>query len=885
MVPVRIVAFHTHCQFALSPYTLVKWTRTDTNRPSAAEISFLRFSNGNRHRLGKVAYEFPLNISLRITMRTLVFVTFLLVLSNTASNAEESAAIEHFELSVRPLLIEHCVACHGVEKQEAGLRLDSAAGVRAGGDSGPLLVPGKPSESLILKALLYDNNDFQMPPRGRLSDEKISAVAKWIQQGATWPTEGTPSGEQREKTSHPTPSENLWAFQPLKLTTPARLQSLTTSNQVDGFVADKLVQAGMRATNPADDRTFIRRLYLDTTGLPPTVLQIVDYLKETAPDKYARQIDQMLASPHYGERMARHWLDVVGYVETAGHVTDLERQNTWLYRDYVIQAFNADLPYDQFVREHLAGDLMHQRRDSMTGAELSILGTGFLWFYEYHFKPIDPLQQRWNQIDAQIDIIGKAFLGLTIACARCHDHKFDPIQQRDYYALANFLNRTQNQYRQLLPKRQYPENHPVTKKRGEIRDRLKQGFKVARQDRDAKLNASIPLFEDDLDYGAKTDLMRLRDDLTKLDPTALHALVALDTKAQDIQLHIRGNYKNLGEVIPRQFLSVLENISTEGATQLQPSQQLSNQTDSRSSEKPVKRKTFKGSGRLQLAASMLDSGRHLVARVMANRLWQYSFGRGIVATSGNFGRKGIAPTHPELLDFLAHHLITHRWSVKAIHRKILESGTYRQSSHALQEHDSMDQENLLLHRAHVRRMDAETIFDSIRLATDRLQHEMFGESVPPYVSPFAIMNKNIHVPPSGPVDAAGRRAIYVKVRKNFVAPFFQTFDFPDPGVSVSRRDLTVVPAQSLALLNGEFIHREAIRWGAQLASDRRTYQEKLRDMHESVTGHPPTTDRLETLLALLHQQAAVAGEAPPGATAWADVAHVLWNLNDFLFIR
>jgi hypothetical protein len=276
-----------------------------------------------------------------------------------------------------------------------------------------VLVPGKPEDSRIISALRYENADLQMPPRGRLSDARIAAVSAWIRAGAIWPQRDQPETEAPAEFEITEADRQYWAFRPLDPVPLPRLKSDWIRSGIDAFILRKLQDAGIEPAAEADERTLIRRLYLDTTGLPPTPQRIAKYLVDRSPNRYALLVDELLASPRYGERMARHWLDVVGYVETAGHVTDLERQGTWRYRDFVIRALNEDLPYDQFVREHLAGDLIEQRRDPETGEELSILGTSFLWFYPYHFKPVDPLQQRWDQIDAQINVIGKAFLGLT----------------------------------------------------------------------------------------------------------------------------------------------------------------------------------------------------------------------------------------------------------------------------------------------------------------------------------------------------------------------------------------------------------------------------------------------------------------------------------------
>ena len=699
-----------------------------------------------------------------------------------------------------------------------------------------------------------------MPPKGKLSNIDIAAIKRWIKGGAIWPRKHKPSHQAADEFKITEADRNYWAFLPLNSqAAPSRSElDSWSSSPIDAFVSAKLAEAGMHPAAQADDRTLIRRLSINTLGLPPTRRQIAAFLSDKSPTRYENLVDRVLASPHYGEKMARYWMDVVGFVETAGHVTDPERQGTWQYRDYLIRAFNEDLSFDQFLTEHLAGDLIRQRVDAATKIEQSVLGTCFLWFYPYHFKPVDPIKQRWDQIDAQIDVIGKAFLGLTLACARCHDHKFDAISQQDYYALANFLNRTHNEFRQLLPRNTYTAAHSVTAKRQQIQKQIEKGFQIARADRNAKLgNVPYSLFEDDFDLGTRQRLMGLRRELAKLDANSVYATVAIDSSDDtDIRLNIRGSYKNPGGIVKRRFLTVLSNSEAGVAT-------------------------FEGSGRRELASSMLHGGQSLVARVIVNRLWYLAFGRGIVNTPGNFGRNGERPSHPALLDYLAGRLIEKNWSLKQLHREILCSKTFQQSSTSSDAFNQKDPQNVWLHRANVRRMNAETLFDSVRFTAGSLDSNMFGESIPPYVSPFAIMNKPQNVPASGPIDANGRRAVYVKIRKNFVPPFLKTFDFPKPAESVSKRDQTLVPEQSLTLMNGEFIHQQSQRWGKKLAIDSRAMDVKIRETYEVVTGQTASDVQLRTLKEFVRRQSTTSGENG----AWADFVHVLWNLNRFLFVQ
>lgn len=361
-------------------------------------------------------------------------------------------ALEFFEKRVRPLLVESCHKCHGAQQQKGGLRLDSAAALRRGGDSGPAIVPGEPEKSLLIQAINYDPNGYQMPPTGKLSPESIAILTEWVRQGAPWPEETTSpapvaaSSNLNERTQH-------WSFQPLqKVVPPATPFPESLLNPIDAFIGHRLSQAGLKPNPPANRYVLLRRVSLELTGLPPTPEDIEAFLADEAPDAYERVVERLLASPHYGERWARHWLDLVRFAETGGHEFDYEIRHAWPYRDYVIRALNADVPYPQFVREHIAGDLLPEpRRDPATQANESVIGTAFFWLGQGKHSPVDLRAEECDTMDNQLDVLGKTFLGLTIACARCHDHKFDPITQRDYYALTGFLQSSRQTYADTSP--------------------------------------------------------------------------------------------------------------------------------------------------------------------------------------------------------------------------------------------------------------------------------------------------------------------------------------------------------------------------------------------------------------------------------------------------
>ncbi|HTM54144.1 MAG TPA: DUF1549 domain-containing protein, partial [Pirellulales bacterium] len=375
--------------------------------------------------------------------------------------SREGAGLELFEKRIRPLLAEHCYQCHGPKKQESGLVLSTPSGLQKGGDRGTPIAPGEPENSLLIQAVRYADDDLKMPPRGKLKDDQIADLVSWVKLGAPLPADNDSS----LASARPSNDFNLaerrthWAYQPLQQDGVGSLWRQTSLNTVeqttaknsrppslpwckepiDAFIGARLEAAGLQPAPPADKRTMIRRLTFDLTGLPPLPTEVNAFLANTAPDAYERLVDRLLASPRYGERFGRHWLDIVRYSESLGFEFDYDLHNAWRYRDYVTRAFNTDLPYDHFVIEHLAGDLVPQRRNPIDHTSESILATGFWWMHEGKQTPVDIRQDQADRIDNQLDVLGKAFLGQTIACARCHDHKFDAISTRDYYALAGYL--------------------------------------------------------------------------------------------------------------------------------------------------------------------------------------------------------------------------------------------------------------------------------------------------------------------------------------------------------------------------------------------------------------------------------------------------------------
>jgi cytochrome c553 len=593
-----------------------------------------------------------------------------------------------FETSIRPLLAEKCFSCHGEKKQWGGLRLDSRKSLLRGGESGAAIVPGKPNRSLLISAVQETDNDLRMPKDDKLTPRQIAELVRWVEMGAPFPTEAGTA----ERTRDP----NHWAFQPpVRPPGPAVVHSEWPQSTLDGFILAKLEAAGLSPTPRADRRTLIRRVTFDVIGLPPTPEEIDAFLADESPDAFARVVDRLLASPQYGERWGRHWLDVARYADSNGFDENIAHGNAWRYRDYVVAAFNRDKPFDQFVTEQLSGDLLPFDGEAQQHEQL--IATGFLSIGPKVLAETDEAKMRMDIIDEQLDTTGRAFLGLTLGCARCHDHKFDPIATADYYALAGIFKSTltMTKYTKVAKWHEHPLPSPAaTTKKAEfdanvaarktaIAEFVADADKLVREKLAAMPDAKPPEKLETLYPAAtKAELKKQRDELAALEkagPDLPAAMGVTEDKVVDIAVHLRGDPLKLGDIVPRRTPPVLRGPRT-----------------------PLF--TDKQSGRRQLAEWLVDRQHPLTARVFVNRVWRWHLGRGLVRSTDNFGLLGEAPSHPELLDWLARRFIDDGWSVKSLHRLILNSSTYQQASTPARDTISRDPENRLFSRAEVRRL-------------------------------------------------------------------------------------------------------------------------------------------------------------------------------------
>ncbi|WP_395742636.1 PSD1 and planctomycete cytochrome C domain-containing protein [Prosthecobacter sp.] len=704
--------------------------------------------------------------------------------------------VTHFETKIRPVLVKHCYECHSVEsgKSKGGLTLDTKQGIRTGGDTGPAVVPGDPAKSLLLSAIKHSDPDLEMPPKKpQLSQAVIADFEAWIKAGAADPRESALPVAERPPLDVES-GRKFWSYQKPK----------PVAGTIDGFIRAKLKEHGLEPAPAAEPVVLLRRLYFDLIGLPPTPEQSAAFSME----KLEATVDELLRSPRFGERWGRHWLDVARFAESNGRESNLTFPHAWRYRDYVIDAVNADVPFDRFITEQIAGDLLLARGDAERARLL--VATGFLALGPKGLNEMNPAQFAADVADEQLDTVTRAVLASSIACARCHDHKTEPFSMEDYYALAGIFKSTQTFYGNWIDSENNNHGHlirlpelpgQVIPNRAVTAERVKQ-----LKDDLAKLNAEEK--EQKL-YVAKAK-MEGRDisaEYHKILTTAIrilwtrggiegqletvddqgHALPlcmgALDAKRiQDSQLYDRGEIAHPVKAVPRGFPQVV------GIKAALPKDQ---------------------SGRLELAQWLVSRENPLTARVMANRVWRHLFGAGIVRTADNFGFSGERPSHPELLDHLALRFMDGGWSVKKLIKEIVMSETYRQDSTHRSEAFNQDPDNRLLWRASKRRLDAEVIRDSMLavagvLDTSRRPGSLVGELEGQSVS---LIGFNTKLPSD--LDGSKRRSIYLPVLRDQLPDVLEQFDVANPNLVTGNRDVTNVPLQALYLLNGAFVQEQA----------------------------------------------------------------------------
>jgi hypothetical protein len=776
--------------------------------------------------------------------------------------------VEFFEKRVRPVLEGMCISCHRAGSAKGGLELDSKAGFLAGGKHGKVVVPGKPEASRLIRAVRRTDAKLKMPPDDPLDAEEVADLTRWVRDGAVWP--GPVAVTKADPRDH-------WAYKPLRNVRPPKVgDPAWNTSAIDRFVKSALDARGLEPVGLADKTTLLRRVTFDLTGLPPTPEEVDAFLADDSPGAYERVVDRLLASPHYGERWGRHWLDVVRYADTAGDNSDFPVPEAWRYRNYVIDAFNADMPYDQFVHEQIAGDLMPAR--DWPERTRRLIATGYI-AQSRRFGSLFLDYPQHLTIEDTIDNLGKAFLGLTISCARCHDHKFDPISQKDYYALYGIFASTRYSFPgvelaqvprdwvPLIPPEEVDRLEATFRARAKpIRKEVAKKLKKYR-DFQAKVKAAPPEQKEVLERREWELNVETRKSIRKIEQLMLTEIPpyprtygAVDGDVGDAHIHVKGNPEELGEAVPRGFLSALggQRLTAEEAKQ---------------------------SGRLQLARWL--TAHPLTARVMVNRVWQHHFGKGIVATPNGFGVRGRPPTHPELLEYLTRRFVAGGWSVKALHREILLSRAYRlASTGGTEKHLREDPGNAFLWRQDRRRLDAESLRDTLLLLGGRLDLSPMNRP-----HPFPPMSKwkfSQHHPFKEEYPSK-RRSIYMMTKRFKRLAYFATFDGADRNTSSPERTQSVTAAQALYLLNNEDFHACADDFARGLLRVGATDEERIDRAYLLAFGRRAGDEERGQALAYLRQADEVLAEcgkegAERRQEAWASLARALLRSNAFLYV-
>ncbi len=744
--------------------------------------------------------------------------------------------LEFFEKKIRPVLVEHCYDCHSEErgKNKGELTLDTRDGIRAGGDRGPAVVPGKPDESILISAI-RQVGQLRMPPDSRggmLADNIISDFEKWVKDGAPDPRDSSKIVAGRpakpEKAYDWDKERQYWAFQKPKAATPPKVANAAwPKTDADRFVLAKLEEKGLKPVADADKRTLVRRVYYDLIGLPPTPQQAQAFVKDSSPDAYGKLVDSLLASPRFGEQWGRYWLDVARYGESTGMDRNLNYPYAWRYRDYVIDAFNQDKPYNRFITEQLAGDQLpyanRKERDE------NLTATGFLAIGPKGLNETRVKYSKWQVVNDQVDATSRGFLGLTVGCAQCHDHKFDPIPTRDYHALAGIFSSTETLYgtvggrgnrrpTSLLSLNGEPELAVLST--GEPTPNMfvntNRNFTVAPRTNNAARRGGA--------NGAPRRAFGRNISTNQLERVPARKSYAMGVRdyaePRDLPVFYRGELaKPTDAVAPRGFLRIvaLADVPTIPTN---------------------------ASGRLQLAQWITDPDNPLTARVAVNRVWQHLFGGGIVATPDNFGQLGAKPSHPELLDYLAVKFVREQhWSVKQLVRSLVLTRAYQLSSDVYPKAQELDPADTLVWRAKPRRLKAEQLRDSILVVSGELDVE------PPH---FAVTGEfgdgyyGVNIWESDLPQHDFKRSVYLPLPRDLVPDALSLFDLPNPNLVGALREETTSPSQELFLMNNVFVQDQALHLARHLMHNRKLSDKaRIKQAYMAVFQRPPSPEEVK----------------------------------------
>lgn len=830
------------------------------------------------------------------------------ILSTTITPTLAAESVPDFERQVAPILINHCLECHHRGKASGGLNLSVADGLRRGGESGPAFVPDKPETSVLITRI----DAGEMPPADKgkppLSDDERSIIQAWVSAGAEWPKNRELG--LHEQTVRIDAAREFWSYRPVRRSPIPQVTSLDDgTNPIDAFIAEKIVAAGLEPGKPADPRQLQRRAWLDLIGLPPSLDEQDRFQSSASTEKYEEMIDRLLANQGYGERWARYWLDLVRYADSNGYERDGSKPSVWRYRDYVIESLNGDKPYDRFVLEQLAGDELKDRSVE------TVIATGFhaLGAWQDEVDPLEQPQYRADELDDMLRTTSQTFLGVTIGCARCHNHKFDPISMVDYYSLSAILaplkrpNRGREDHD--LPAGSMSQLHAVMdrdKKIAELNRRreelqllvekewLESGlsklpaevtavYRVAPRDRDPQQVQLAKKYADEWQLeltGALSDERRRR--ISELDQT----IQKLKQETPDLP---RAYFLFEDTPNPPTSYLLLSGRASNPGPEMQPAVPVvltQTQPKMASTE-------FATSGRrLAFARWVIDPANPLTARVIVNRVWQHHFGQGIVATPSDFGHIGTRPTHPELLDWLADWFVHDaKWSLKKLHRLIMTSRTYRATSTTDLRQRELDPENKLLSRYPHHRLDVEAIRDSILATSGKLNPEMYGPAVFLPI-PTSVIQAHTDKEASwhnSLEPAIFRRTIYAYVKRTLLVPMLEVLDLCDTTNSTEKRSITSIAPQALTLYNGDFVNQQASFFADRIVADVGQDSGMLIDRaYRLALCRSPTATEAAALLRFLNDESnssASESNGDPRRSALIQMCRVILNLNEFVYVE
>ena len=804
-------------------------------------------------------------------LRLIVTIGRLILFTISASADDTSGAV--FTDTIAPLLTTHCIACHGPEKQEGGLRLDTLNGISHGGKAGPPVIPGKPDESLLITAIRRTDESLEMPPEEKLPEAAVKALVDWVQAGAIHPdgdivirTEAPPFDVEQAR--------QFWAFQPVvRPELPTVRHPELVSSPIDVFVLAQLDEGGLMPNPRATKLLLIRRATFDLTGLPPAPEDVAAFLADDSPDAFSRIVDRLLGSPQYGEHWGRHWLDVVRYADSNGLDENIAHGNAWRFRNYVIASLNEDKPYDEFLREQIAGDLLSDdQTDEATRFE-RLTATGFLSLGPKVLAEGDETKMQMDIVDEQIDTIGRSMLGLTIGCARCHNHKFDPISQADYTALAGIFQstKTMESLKRIAKWNENPiataadkagvESHQakIDGKKTEISHVLSTAAASAGE------ATPVQIPEDKLPEATRTQLVALREELKQLEkslPELPSAMGVTDGDVINARILMRGSHLSPGRTVGRGVPVVL--TTTTGFTAAPGS-----------------------SGRLEMAQWLTSADNPLTARVMVNRVWRWHFGKGLVATTDNFGKLGERPGNQQLLDWLAAEFMHTGWSLKSLHRTILLSNTWQLNSDNNQAASEIDPDNSLHWRWSTRRLEAESVRDAV-LAVSGILDCSQGQSM------LHVKNREFlfdHTSKDGTSYNSLRRSVYLPVIRNNLYDAMSLFDCTDGTVPNGDRAASTVASQALFLMNSDLVIQAAEKLAADLLTQHPADDgARVASLFLRAVGRHVTAEEIARIVkagTAIKEQLAADGviETDSAKAVWTVLCQSVLMSNEFLYVH